>query len=118
MCDVEAAGGRDGVPLNSQVVRGAVNQAKGAGKQTSNIGKEAAKNLTRKEARDLAKDVGYTKEVKDPPFNSHGQPAFQKGNRIITPDVDGHRGGTWKLYDLKGNRLGTYNENLTIRVGP
>ena len=72
--------------------------------------------LTRAEARDLAQRLGF-KPVKDTPFNAHGQPAFRQGNRYISPDRDVHSGGTWKLFDNRGNRLGTYNESLTIRVG-
>ena len=49
--------------------------------------------------------------VKGAPFNSHGQPVFQKGNRYLTPDADGHKGGVWKQFDLKGRRLGTYDAN-------
>ncbi len=66
---------------------------------------------------DLARSLKY-KRVKDYPFTSHGQPVYRKGSRYITPDVDQHRGGTWKMFDRKGNRLGTYNENLTARIGP
>jgi len=72
--------------------------------------------LTRQEARRLAEELGF-KEVKDPPFDSRGEPAFKQGNRFITPDRDGHSGGTWKLFDQKGNRLGTYNDDLSIRIG-
>ena len=50
------------------------------------------------------------------PFNSHGQPVFKRGNRYITPDVDQHKGGVWKMFDQKGRRLGTYDENLN-RIG-
>jgi len=49
--------------------------------------------------------------VKGAPFNSHGQPVFKKGNRYLTPDADGHKGGVWKQFDLKGRRLGTYDAN-------
>jgi len=35
------------------------------------------------------------------------------------PDRDGHRpGGAWKLFDNMGNRLGTYNWDLSERIGP
>lgn len=56
---------------------------------------------------------------------SHGQPVFKKGNRYISFDVDGHNGGVWKM--CKGNpknlrnrntRMGTFNADLTVRVGP
>lgn len=35
----------------------------------------------------------------------------------ITPDVDGHNGGVWKVFDRLGNRIGTYNSDLTFRIG-
>jgi RHS repeat-associated protein len=54
------------------------------------------------------------------PFESHGQPAYKKGNKYITPDVDSHKGGAWKMIEMRNgqpNRLGTYNEDLTVRIG-
>lgn len=32
-------------------------------------------------------------------------------------DIDSHKGGAWKMFDGQGNRLGTYDENLTRRIG-
>ncbi len=49
---------------------------------------------------------------------SHGQPVFKKGNRYITPDIDSHNGGVWKMANSiknlrnKKTRLGTYDANL------
>lgn len=71
--------------------------------------------MTTKEATAAAKKLGYTKTN----FTSHGQPVFKKGNKYITPDVDGHNGGIWKMADSvknlgsKSTRMGTYDENLT-----
>jgi RHS repeat-associated protein len=67
-------------------------------------------------AADKASDLGYDSKVKDPPFNSHGQPVFTNGKDFITPDVDKHNGGEWKRFDRKGRRTGTYDENLD-RIG-
>lgn len=54
---------------------------------------------------------------------SHGQAIFTNGKKFITSDVDQHNGGSWKvassiknLYSKK-TRQGTYNEDLTIRIG-
>ena len=54
---------------------------------------------------------------------SHGQPVYQRGNRYISPDIDGHKGGVWKVADdavrnLRNRemRTGTFNEDLTVRV--
>jgi Novel toxin 21 len=46
-----------------------------------------------------------------------------KGLTYISPDVDSHNGGAWKAANSVANlgskttRLGTYNEDLTVRVG-
>ncbi|MDC0711770.1 toxin C-terminal domain-containing protein [Stigmatella sp. ncwal1] len=73
------------------------------------------KPLTNSEARQLARQLGF-KEVSDAPFKSHGQLVFKSRTKYITPDFDGHTGGTWKVYDIKGNRLGTFNDDLTQRI--
>jgi RHS repeat-associated protein len=73
--------------------------------------------LTNKQARELANNMGFS-EVKDPPFNSHGELVFKRGNVYITADNTGHSGGVWKMFDSAGNRLGTYNADLTVRIGP
>lgn len=48
------------------------------------------------------------------PFDSHGQLVYKKGNRYISPDVDSHNGGVWKIFDRKGRRLGTADKDLVI----
>ncbi len=78
--------------------------------------KRRTEPLTRSEARQLARKLGYT-EISDPPFKAHGQPVFKSGNKYITPDKDVHKGGTWKMFDHKGERLGTFNDDLTRKVG-
>ena len=41
----------------------------------------------------------------------------------ISPDVDGHKGGVWKAAGAVGNlrsittRTGTFNKDLTVRIG-
>ncbi len=66
--------------------------------------------------KEIAEALGY-KRVRDYPFISRGQPVYKKDGKYITPDVDGHRGATWKVFDRKGNRLGSYNEDLTECLG-
>lgn len=52
------------------------------------------------------------------------QKVYTDGKRYISPDIDQHNGGYWKLAckisDLwrKSTRVGTYNEDLSIRLGP
>ena len=73
---------------------------------------------TAKEATEAAKRVGFRQTN----FKSHGQPVFTDGKRFITPDVDGHSGGVWKVAqtvkDLgsKKTRSGTLDECLK-RIG-
>jgi len=71
--------------------------------------------LTNKQARQKAQELGY-KEDKNPPFDTHKKPAFRNGNDWISPDRDGHNGGVWKRF-TKGYRDGTYNIDLTKKIG-
>ena len=74
--------------------------------------------MTSREALEAAKALGFEPTGQF----SHGQPIFKKSNKYITPDIDGHIGGVWKMAnsikDLgsKKNRLGTYDKNLK-RIG-
>jgi hypothetical protein len=68
---------------------------------------------------DDAKRLGYGNRI--PPqktgFNTHGQPAYGNGNGYISPDVDGHNGtDNWKKFNRKGERTGTWNNDLTERI--
>jgi RHS repeat-associated protein len=54
---------------------------------------------------------------------SHGQPVYKNGNYYISPDVDSHNGGVWKMCKgspnnlrSKTTRMGTYDGNLN-RIG-
>lgn len=67
------------------------------------------------EASIAASKLGFTKKLPAQPW-SHGKPVFQKGTRYITQDRDSHKGGVWKMYNNKGNRVGTYDKNLK-RIG-
>ncbi|MFD1177720.1 toxin C-terminal domain-containing protein [Paenibacillus puldeungensis] len=102
---------------------GSKSGVKGTGKATPSgnrlkLNLQQFGGMTTKEATAAAKKLGYTKTN----FTSHGQPVFKKGNKYITPDVDGHNGGLWKMADSvknlgsKSTRMGTYDENLT-RIG-
>lgn len=77
-----------------------------------------AVRLTAKEATHKAEKLGYKKTN----YRSSGQPVFKKGNKYITPDVDQHNGGVWKMADSIKNlgsrktRMGTYDKNLR-RIG-
>lgn len=74
--------------------------------------------MTAKEATEAAARLGFTKRipVQKAPFDTHGQALFQRGNRFISPDADVHSGGAWKMFDINGRRLGTYDANLK-RIG-
>jgi hypothetical protein len=87
----------------------------GAGESGSSGG--GRNGWTNKIARQKAAELGY-EEAKDAPFDSRNQLTFKSGTGWITPDIDGHTGyQTWKLFDSSGNRLGTYNTDLTVRLG-
>lgn len=49
---------------------------------------------------------------------SNRQPVFTNGKNFISPDVDGHIGGVWKMartireLGTKTTRMGTYDANL------
>lgn len=79
---------------------------------------DGIKKLTTKEAIEIAQKLKFKKTN----YYSHGQPVFKKGNLYITPDVDGHNGGIWKMatsienLKSKKTRLGTYDINLN-RIG-
>lgn len=71
--------------------------------------------LKGKEAQKAANDLGFGDKIpaQKVPFNSHGQPAFYNGKVYITPDIDSHNvTNGWKMFDRKGNRLGTYDSSL------
>jgi len=72
--------------------------------------------LTNAQAKDLAGAAGYDRTVKSPNFNSRGQPVFTNGQNQITPDVDSHVGGVWKMFSRCGERLGTYDAGMN-RIG-
>ncbi|MGE0426115.1 MAG: toxin C-terminal domain-containing protein [Reyranellaceae bacterium] len=74
--------------------------------------------MTNSEARAKAKELGY-KPTRDFPFRTkRNELVFEKDGKFITNDYSVHRGRGWKMFDRDGNRIGTYNEDLTIRIGP
>lgn len=68
----------------------------------------------------LAEKLGFTKLLRGQ--RSHGQAVYRKKRRFITPDVDSHNGGIWKIatslenLNSKSSRLGTYDADLN-RIG-
>ncbi|MGW3118504.1 RHS repeat-associated core domain-containing protein [Streptomyces sp. NPDC001107] len=65
--------------------------------------------------RDRAAALGYDKRIapQKSPFYSHGQDVFSNGKNYITPDVDGHNvTGGWKVFNRRGDRIGTYDADL------
>lgn len=62
-----------------------------------------------------AKELGYDRRIpaQKAPFNSHGQPVFSNGKNYITPDIDQHNvSGGWKMFNRRGQRIGTYDGSL------
>lgn len=71
--------------------------------------------LKGKEAQEAAGKLGFDRRIppQKAPFNSHGQPVYFDGKNYITPDIDSHNvTNGWKMFDRKGNRMGTYDSNL------
>ena len=77
-------------------------------------------------ATKVAEKIGYKKTS----YTSNGQAVYEatksakvKGLPYITPDVDSHNGGAWKAaltvagLGNKKTRLGTFNEDLSKRIG-
>ena len=47
----------------------------------------------------------------------HGQKVYKIGDKYYSENVDGHNGGSWKVFVKQGNklkRIGTADENLQI----
>ena len=71
------------------------------------------------DATAAATKLGYTKISE----LSSGQAVYKLGNDYITRDIDGHIGGAWKRASSVANlssktaRTGTYNADLTKRIG-
>ncbi|MFE1026862.1 DUF6531 domain-containing protein [Streptomyces sp. NPDC058818] len=64
---------------------------------------------------DRAAELGYKRRIsaQKAPFYSHGQEVFFNGKNYITPDVDGHNvSDGWKMFNKKGQRIGTYDADL------
>ena len=70
--------------------------------------------------RDRAANIGFGQRIapQKAPFNSHGQDVFFDGRRYITRDVDARNvTDGWKMFDRRGRRTGTYNSDLSERIG-
>ncbi|MFF9103735.1 toxin C-terminal domain-containing protein [Streptomyces rubrogriseus] len=64
---------------------------------------------------DRAAELGYKRRIspQKAPVHSHGQEVFFNGKNYITPDVDGHNvSDGWKMFNKKGQRIGTYDADL------
>jgi hypothetical protein len=72
--------------------------------------------LTNSQVDDLANWLGARKVTTSPIPNPRGQNVYKYGKNYITPDVDSHTGGTWKMFNRKGQRLGTFDAFMN-RIG-
>ena len=70
----------------------------------------------RLEAEQLAAKMGF-KRTKDFSSDSHKEKVYKKGNLYISLDNKGHKGGFWKAFNGKQDRIGTYNRTLTELIG-
>jgi Novel toxin 21 len=87
---------------------------------TQNVDGDPIKGpVTPTEAKELAEELGYAKTN----HRSHGQVVYRRGKSFISRDVDGHNGGVWKEASSpeglvsKTTRNGTFNADLTVRLG-
>jgi hypothetical protein len=65
--------------------------------------------------KERAASLGYTRRIppQRAPFDSHGQAVYFDGKNYITRDVDEHNvSNGWKMFNRRGQRIGTYDENL------
>ena len=70
---------------------------------------------TEPSVKDRAASLGYTRRIppQRAPFDSHGQAVYFDGKNYITRDVDQHNASNgWKMFNRRGQRIGTYDENL------
>jgi hypothetical protein len=95
-------------------------KADGGGSGSGAGDDEPSTPQTKQQMAEQAKQLGYDQRVspKKVPFNSHGMPVYTDGENYLTPDRDAHNvTNGWKLFDRRGNRLGTYSWNLTRLKG-
>jgi hypothetical protein len=73
----------------------------------------AEKKITNKEADANAAKVGAVRvKIDNPP---KGLPVYKTPDgRLISPDIDGHKGGTWKEIGKDSERKATLDENLKV----
>ncbi|HRN78127.1 MAG TPA: toxin C-terminal domain-containing protein [Candidatus Dependentiae bacterium] len=72
--------------------------------------------LTNKQARQKAKELGFTEVKKHPCGDTRNKPVFYNGKEYISPDADGHNGGHWKMFDRRGNIQYSMDRNLAKKV--
>jgi len=101
-----------------------INYAKGGSGQqpggNAGTGQSSETPKTKGEIDEQAALLGYSQKIppQKAPFNSHGQPVYTNGKGYITPDVDQHNvTNGWKMFNRQRQRTGTYNWDLTTRVG-
>ena len=70
----------------------------------------ARASLNNAEARAAAKSLGFAETKQIPKeLNPHGELVFKQGNKYISADNTVHNAsGAWKVFDSRGNRIGTY----------
>ncbi|MFF0611749.1 hypothetical protein ACFYUD_24110 [Nocardia tengchongensis] len=75
---------------------------------------------TNEEYAAQANNLGYKQRIpaQQAPFDSHGEAVYSNGDKYITRDNTSHNvSNGWKMFDRKGRRIGTYNWDLSTKVG-
>jgi hypothetical protein len=102
----------------SQRVAAMTSSGSGGGGSGSG-GQRSGSPKTRQEIAAQANKLGYNKRIpaQKAPFDSHGQVVYSDGDNYITPDVDSHNvTNGWKMFNRRGQRVGTYDWDLTTRM--
>lgn len=92
---------------------GSGNSEKNPDEDPNKRNKKELIHTTNRQDKEDAEKLGY-KLDRSPPFYTHGEPAFKKGSRWISPDNTQHNGGRWKMFDRSGDRIGTFDKNLNF----
>ena len=70
-------------------------------KDTTEVKKTGPARLTNKEVTKEAEKMG----MKPTKYRIHGKVVYKKGNNYYSYDNTSHKGGMWKVFKMKNNKL-------------
>lgn len=69
------------------------------------------------ERKKRAKKIIEKLNLKEAGIGPRGEKMYKfKNNKFVVLDVDCHKGGFWKMFDKRGNRIGTFDESIQIKI--